>query len=102
MEGIARTNVDVGVQASIADNRYYLAPDAQNQDRPTLFCRGARGAGFSNTVALVPNIEDLQVRYALTRATPVDDQAVLAGGDTLVLSGQAPALALAEEKLLSG
>jgi hypothetical protein len=27
---------------------------------------------------------------------------VLGGGDTLVLSGQAPALALAEDKLLGG
>ncbi|MBT9554157.1 MAG: cation:proton antiporter [Hydrogenophaga sp.] len=33
---------------------------------------------------------------------PFDDLTVLQGGDTLVLSGKAPALALAEEKLLSG
>jgi CPA2 family monovalent cation:H+ antiporter-2 len=30
------------------------------------------------------------------------DDTVLQGGDTLVLSGKAPALALAEDKLLSG
>ncbi len=44
----------------------------------------------------------VSLRRGNGRASPVDDAAVLAGGDTLVLSGQAPALALAEEKLLGG
>ncbi len=52
-------------------------------------------------------LEAMGVRVAsLRRAggqnTPFDDTTVLDGGDTLVLSGKAPALALAEEKLLGG
>ncbi|WP_066263471.1 monovalent cation:proton antiporter family protein [Hydrogenophaga flava] len=52
-------------------------------------------------------LEAMGVRVAsLRRAggqnTPFDDGTVLDGGDTLVLSGKAPALALAEEKLLGG
>lgn len=44
----------------------------------------------------------VSLRRGNGQASPVADEAVLAGGDTLVLSGQAPALALAEEKLLGG
>jgi monovalent cation:H+ antiporter-2, CPA2 family len=42
------------------------------------------------------------LRRASGRAASFDDDTVLEGGDTLVLSGRAPALALAEDKLLSG
>ena len=42
------------------------------------------------------------LRRASGRNEAFDDATVLEGGDTLVLSGKAPALALAEEKLLSG
>jgi len=42
------------------------------------------------------------LRRASGRSTPFDDATVLEGGDTLVLSGRAPALAMAEERLLSG
>jgi CPA2 family monovalent cation:H+ antiporter-2 len=42
------------------------------------------------------------LRRAGGQNAPFDDLTVLEGGDTLVLSGKAPALALAEEKLLSG
>jgi monovalent cation:H+ antiporter-2, CPA2 family len=42
------------------------------------------------------------LRRASGRAASFDDETVLEGGDTLVLSGRAPALALAEDKLLSG
>lgn len=44
----------------------------------------------------------VSLRRANGRASAPEDNAVLAGGDTLVLSGQAPALALAEDKLLGG
>ena len=52
-------------------------------------------------------LEAMGVRVAsLRRASgqnaPFGDDTVLDGGDTLVLSGKAPALALAEEKLLGG
>ncbi|HSX95347.1 MAG TPA: PilW family protein [Hydrogenophaga sp.] len=57
--------------ASIADNRFYLAADATNDNVPTLFCRGGDGLNsFSGEVALVPNVERMQLRYAITR-TPV-------------------------------
>ncbi len=42
------------------------------------------------------------LRRASGQPTHFDDDTVLEGGDTLVLSGKAPALALAEDKLLTG
>ena len=52
-------------------------------------------------------LETVGVRVANLRRSsghgvPFDDSTVLEGGDTLVLSGKAPALALAEDRLLSG
>ncbi len=52
-------------------------------------------------------LEAMGVRVASLRRAggqnaPFNDNTVLDGGDTLVLSGKAPALALAEEKLLGG
>ncbi|WP_439590132.1 cation:proton antiporter domain-containing protein [Hydrogenophaga sp.] len=44
----------------------------------------------------------VSLRRASGRAQAVDDDVALEGGDTVVISGRAPALALAEEKLLSG
>jgi CPA2 family monovalent cation:H+ antiporter-2 len=44
----------------------------------------------------------VSLRRAGGRSTTPQDDTVLGGGDTLVLSGQAPALALAEDKLLGG
>ncbi len=44
----------------------------------------------------------VSLRRASGRAQAVDDDVALEGGDTVVISGKAPALALAEEKLLSG
>lgn len=55
----------------LADNRYYIAgEDADGNpatpDVPTLFCQGRTDAGFGNATALIPNIEDMQVQYAVT------------------------------------
>jgi CPA2 family monovalent cation:H+ antiporter-2 len=44
----------------------------------------------------------VSLRRASGRAQPVEGDVALEGGDTVVISGKAPALALAEEKLLSG
>ncbi len=49
---------------SLADNRYYIANDADGT--PSLFCQGRTDAGFGNATALIPNIEDMQVQYAVT------------------------------------
>lgn len=49
---------------ALADNRYYIANDADGT--PSLFCQGRTGAGFGAATALIPNIEDLQVQYAVT------------------------------------
>ena len=49
---------------SLADNRYYIANDADGT--PSLFCRGRTGAGFGAAIALIPNIEDMQIQYAVT------------------------------------
>lgn len=70
---------DIGASAPIplADNRYYVAEDATNDNIPTLFCKGkdgvSAGGGFSAATALVPNIEDFQITYAVT-AAPVNDE----------------------------
>ncbi|QHE78241.1 monovalent cation:proton antiporter family protein [Hydrogenophaga sp. PBL-H3] len=44
----------------------------------------------------------VSLRHASGMPATLTDDTVLQGGDTLVLSGKAPALALAEDKLLSG
>ena len=60
---------------SLADNRYYIANDVDGT--PSLFCQGRvgvpnaanegpAGTGFGTATALIPNIEDMQVQYALT------------------------------------
>ena len=50
----------------LADNRYYIADDPNNENTPTLYCQGRTGAGFGNATALIPNIEDMQLQYAVT------------------------------------
>lgn len=66
--GIAGAAVGAGANISIADNRFFIANDAGNANTPTLYCRGSNGAnGFNPRSALIPNIEDLQLRYAITR-----------------------------------
>ncbi len=52
---------------ALADNRYYIAND---NGTPSLWCQGRTGAGFRAATALIPNIEDMQVQYAVT-AQPV-------------------------------
>ncbi len=53
---------------ALADNRYYIANDVDGT--PSLFCQGRTGEGFGAATALIPNIEDMQVQYAVT-ALPV-------------------------------
>lgn len=48
----------------LADNRYFIRNDADGT--PSLFCQGRTGAGFGNATALIPNIEDMQIQYAVT------------------------------------
>jgi type IV pilus assembly protein PilW len=48
----------------LADNRYYIDTDADGT--PSLYCQGRTGAGFGDPTALIPNIEDMQVQYAVT------------------------------------
>ncbi len=72
--GIANAIQGNGANISIADNRFFIANDAGNANTPTLYCRGSNGAGgFNPRSALIPNIEDLQLRYAVTRP-PVTGQ----------------------------
>ena len=68
-EGIAAWNAQAEGAATatpmtLADNRYYVANDADGT--PSLFCQGRTGAGFGNATALIPNIENMQVQYAVT------------------------------------
>lgn len=68
---------DGGARATglaLADNRYFIAEDADNGNRPTLYCQGKTAAaadagrnGYGQQVALIPNIEDMQVQYAVTK-----------------------------------
>ncbi|MDQ7747368.1 PilW family protein [Hydrogenophaga pseudoflava] len=68
-EGITAWNAQAEGAATatamtLADNRYYIADDADGT--PSLFCQGRTGTGFGNATALIPNIEDMQVQYAVT------------------------------------
>ncbi|RFP80940.1 prepilin-type N-terminal cleavage/methylation domain-containing protein [Hydrogenophaga borbori] len=66
--GIAATVLAPQVEPWFADNRFYIATDPRNDNTPTLYCRGSDGPGsFSAAAALVPNVESLQLRYAITR-----------------------------------
>lgn len=56
---------------ALADNRYYIANDADGT--PALFCQGRTGAGFGTATALIPNIEDMQLQYAVTALPTVGD-----------------------------
>lgn len=72
--GIAPSLQSSGSTISLADNRFYIANDAANAGTPTLFCRGSDGAAtFSATAALIPNVENLQIRYAITRVPTVGE-----------------------------
>ncbi|MGE0097502.1 MAG: cation:proton antiporter [Hydrogenophaga sp.] len=66
----------------------------------------AAGRNVGKTLASLAlhamGVRVVSLRRANGRAQAVDDEVALEGGDTIVISGKAPALALAEEKLLSG
>jgi type IV pilus assembly protein PilW len=67
-EGIVQAPVN-GVMAYLADNRFYVANDNTNNGTPSLHCNGsAGGVNMSGATALVPNVEALQIRFALTQA----------------------------------
>ncbi|MDO9131458.1 monovalent cation:proton antiporter family protein [Hydrogenophaga sp.] len=65
---------------------------------------GGRNVGKSlESLALhAVGVRVVSMRHASGMPAVLTDNTVLQGGDTLVLSGKAPALALAEDKLLSG
>lgn len=83
---------------TLAENRFFIAPDPSNGQVPTLRCRGRRSeTAFSPVVSLVPHIEDLQILYAVTRR-PVAGQtlphqitAYVRAGDlhTMKMAGEA-------------
>lgn len=60
----AAEGVPAVTSLALADNRYYIANDADGT--PSLFCQGRTGAGFGAATALIPNIEDMQLQYAVT------------------------------------
>lgn len=71
--GLSRSPVN-GANVYLADNRFYIANDNTNDNKPTLYCRGATGAAtMGAAAALVPNVESLQIRLALTRAPVVGE-----------------------------
>jgi type IV pilus assembly protein PilW len=73
-EGIAPWFAAGAANVSVAENRYFVAPDPANNNVPSLRCRGrVNAAGFSNVNTVIPNIEDMQILYAVTRLPAVDD-----------------------------
>jgi CPA2 family monovalent cation:H+ antiporter-2 len=79
--------------------------DAENERLTTVTIPpGGRKVGRTlGSLALeAMGVRVASLRRANGRVHDFDDHTLLEGGDTLVLSGKAPALALAEEKLLSG
>ncbi len=74
LPGNCSNNTIVAVAGShTADNRFFIAQDANGE--PSLYCRGGTGVGFSDRAALVPNVETLHLRYAITRATQPGERA---------------------------
>lgn len=72
MEGITAWNALAEGAASatpmmLADNRYFVANDPNNSNTPSLYCQGRTGAGFGNATPLIPNIESMQIQYAITQ-----------------------------------
>lgn len=78
-EGISAWNASLdegGARATslaLADNRYFIAEDDDNGDRPTLFCQGRADGAYGTAVALIPNIEDMQIQYAVTMLPAAGD-----------------------------
>lgn len=75
-EGITAWNAQAEGAANatpmtLADNRYYIDNDVDGT--PSLWCQGRTGAGFGTATALIPNIEDMQVQYAVTALPTVGD-----------------------------
>lgn len=59
---------------AVAENRYFVAPDPANGNVPSLRCRGrVNAANFSNVSTIIPNIEDMQILFAVTRLPAVDE-----------------------------
>jgi len=63
---------------------------------------GAVGQALGEQALHAVGVRVVHLRRADGQIVAADDSLVLEGGDTLVLSGRPPALALAEEKLLQG
>jgi CPA2 family monovalent cation:H+ antiporter-2 len=63
---------------------------------------GAVGQALGEQALHAVGVRVVHLRRADGQIVAADDELVLEGGDTLVLSGRPPALALAEEKLLQG
>lgn len=49
----------------LAEHRFHVGTDVEQN--PSLYCVGRVGPGFGPPTALVPNIERLRLRYAITR-----------------------------------
>jgi type IV pilus assembly protein PilW len=58
---------DAAANTRLAENRFFIAPDPNNGNIPSLRCRGRSGAGFSGIETVIPNVVDMQVQYAVTR-----------------------------------
>jgi CPA2 family monovalent cation:H+ antiporter-2 len=62
----------------------------------------AQGRTLGDMLLPLIGVQVVSLRRASGKTVAVQDELVLAGGDTLVLSGKPDALALAEDKLVSG
>lgn len=58
---------------SLAENRYFVAPDPNNNNVPSLTCNGRTGDAFSGATPVIPNLIDMQIRYAMTRPPVAGD-----------------------------
>lgn len=66
-----QSDADATKNYYLADNRYYIKEDSENGGRKTLFCRGMNGASHTDETALVANVEDMVITYAI-RGPEVD------------------------------
>lgn len=56
------------VGMTLAENRYFVAPDANNNNVPSLTCNGRTDSTFSGATPVIPNVIDMQIWYAITRS----------------------------------
>jgi len=60
------------VEFALADNRYFIQDDKNNNNTPTLYCAGREGATVGTAEALIPGIESMDLKFGVTLPPTAD------------------------------